>query len=359
MIAGTHTHAGPTGLAFTIDHELLDVTARHIAGAITTAWRARRPAVLKVGSTTVDSVSQNRRHPDWPRDTSLTVLLLDDPEPAEPPIAALVNFACHATVLYRTNLLISADYPGHAVRAVEEMFPGMGGLFLNGACGDVNPVWMVQDHFEAERVGTVVGAAAARLVAELRPLGNRHVAHNIRWNEHLEQAVTAGELIEDIRLRVASRNVGLPVKTFLDRAEYGSTLRELDARVQTDDIEQRRGAQEQISRLRMEAEVAKTMAARGTTALHPEVMAIGLSKDVALLGLPGEFFAETGLALKEHAGLRYLQIACYANHYIGYVVPAHATAEGGYEPGITMVAPDGEAIVRRAALELLADVTSA
>jgi hypothetical protein len=109
----------------------------------------------------------------------------------------------------------------------------------------------------------------------------------------------------------------------------------------------------------MEREVAVDMKKRGTMSLHPEVMAIGLSPDVALLGLPGEFFAETGIDIRSHAGLRYLPIACYANHYIGYVVPAHSMAEGGYESGITMVAPEGEAIVRHASLELLAEVTSA
>ena len=359
VIAGTHTHAGPVGLAFQIDRQLLEVTARHIADAIAAAYESRRPAVLKIGGTSVDSVSQNRRHPDWPVDTELTVLLVDDPDPRLPPIAALINFACHATVLYRTNMLVSADYPGHAVRSLEQLFPGMGGLFLNGACGDVNPAWMAQDHFEAERVGKIVGAAAARLVGELRPLGNRHVVHNIRWNEHLEQRVTAGELIENVRLRVAWKRVELPAKTFLPDAEYESTLRELDARVQTDDIEQRRRAQAQISRLRMEREVGRDMAKRGTASLHPEVMAIGLSPDVALLALHGEFFAETAADIRAQAGLRYLPIACYANHYIGYVVPANAMAEGGYETGITMVGPEGESIVRRASLELLAEVTRA
>jgi hypothetical protein len=358
MIAGTHTHAGPTGLAFTIDEQLLDLTARHIAGAIVTAHANRRPAVAKIGSTTVDSVSQNRRHPDWPRDTSLTVLLLDDPEPDRPPVAALINFACHATVLYRTNLLISADYPGHAVRAVEQLFPGVGGVFLNGACGDVNPAWMVQDHFEAERVGKVVGAAAARLAGELRPLGHRHVVHNIRWNEHLDQPVTAGELIDDVRLRVASRTVDLPAKEYLPDSEYQASLRELDARAASNDVEQRRRAQEQISRLRMEREVARTMLKRGTISFHPELMAIGLSRDVALLALPGEFFAETGASIRDQAALRHLPIACYANHYIGYVVPAHGFADGGYEAGITMVGPAAEAIVRRESLALLGEVTS-
>src|ERR1700694_6224947 len=55
VIGGTHTPAGPVGLAFQIDEQLLDVTARHIAGAITTAYKSRRPAALKIGSTTVAS----------------------------------------------------------------------------------------------------------------------------------------------------------------------------------------------------------------------------------------------------------------------------------------------------------------
>ena len=155
-------------------------------------------------------------------------------------------------------------------------------MFLNGACGNVNPAWMVQDHAEAERVGTVVGAAAARLVGELRPLGNRHVVHNIRWDEHLEQRVTAGELIEHVRLRVASKRVDLPAKTYLADAEYESSLRELDARAKTNDREEHRRAQAQISRLRIEREIARAMAARGTMSLHPEIMALGLSQDVAL-----------------------------------------------------------------------------
>jgi hypothetical protein len=358
VIAGTHTHAGPAGLTFQIDEQLLDVTARHIAGAITAAYKSRRPAVLKIGSTTVDSVSQNRRHPDWPVDTALTVLLVDDSDPLRPPIAAAINFACHATVLYRTNLLISADYPGYAVGAVEQLYPGIGGLFLNGACGNVNPAWMVQDHPEAERVGTVVGAAAARLVGELRPLGNRHVAHNIRWNEHLEQRVTAGELIEHVRLRAASRTVDLPAKQYLADSEYEATLRELDARAKTDDREARRRAQEQLSRLRTEREVAQAMASRGTMSLHPEIMALSFSPDVALLALPGEFFAETAAEIRAQAGLRHLPVACYANHYIGYVVPENAIVEGGYEPGITMVGPAGEAIVKREAVALLREVTA-
>jgi hypothetical protein len=360
MIAATHTHGGPAGLRLQgLDEALLDVTARHIAGAIASAYRAKRPAVLKIGAATVDSVAMNRRHPDWPVDTNIFVLLLDDPDPLKPPVAAAINFSCHATVLYSTNLLLSADYPGYASRTVERVFPGLDAAFFNGACGNVNPAWIKQDHAEAERVGKVVGSAAARLIAELRPLGPGQRAHNIRWDEHPELPVRAGVLIDDVKLRVARRNVDLPIKTFLSADEYEGTVSELESRAKIlDDShrDERRRVMEQLTKLRTELMVAQAMRAQSGFELHPEIMAIGFGDGLALLALPGEFFVETIAAIREQAGLRYLPVACYANHYIGYVVPPPAYDEGGYEPGVTLLAPEAEAIVVREAVGLLGEV---
>jgi hypothetical protein len=357
LIAATHTHAGPAGLRRDVDDALLDVTARHIAGAIDAAYRARRPAVLKIGHGTVASVAQNRRHPDWPVDTNLFVLLLDDLDPLQPPIAAALNFSCHATVLYHTNYLLSADYAGYAVRTVEQLFPGVGALLFNGACGNVNPAWIEQHFAEAERVGKVVGAAAARLIAELRPLGRGQRAHNIRWDEHPELPVTAGELVEDVRLRVASRRVDLPVKSFLPAEEYDATVAELEARAKAErNVEEHRNVMAQLTRLRTERQVAQRMRGEQGRTLHPELMAVAFGPDLALLGLPGEFFVETVAEVREQAGVRRLPVACYANHYIGYVVPAEAYDQGGYEAGVTLLAPEAEAIVRAGAIELLREV---
>ncbi len=360
LIAATHTHAGPVGLGLGGEDALAQVTARHIAGAVAAAYHARRPAVLKVGSTTVDSVSQNRRHPDWPIDPTLHVLLLDDPDPLQPPVAAAINFACHATVLYHTNHLLSADYPGAAVRAVDKLFPGLDALFFNGACGNVNPVWIEQEFVEAERVGAIVGAAAARLIAELRPLGRGQRADNIRWGERIEKPVTAGELVPDVRLRVARRQVELPVKRFLPPEEYAATVSELEARLEalgpSPDDEARRRLAEQLNRLRTERQVAARMASLGQQTLHPELMAIGFAPGVALLGLPGEFFVETVAEIRAASGLRRLPVACYANHYAGYIVPPAAFDEGGYEPGVTWLGPEAEGIVKAEALALLREV---
>lgn len=362
MIAATHTHQGPVGLRFDADDELMDVTARAIAGAVTQAHAAKRPAVLKLGRTTVDSIMQNRREPEGPVDNALYVLLFDDPDPIQPPIAALVNGACHPTILYSDNYLISADYPGHACRAVEQMFPGILMQFFNGACGNVNPNWVKQVHAEAERAGLVVGAAAARLIAEMRPLGSIHHADNIRWSEHLEKPVTAGELVEGVKLRVASRNVDLPIKTYLSDEDYqaklGSFQREMEALGDSPDPGQRRPLMAQQTMYRTEALAAKRMRSREGRSMHPELMVVAFTPDLALLGLPGEWFVESIAEIRKATGVRDLPVACYANHYMGYVVPESAYEEGGYEPGVSFLAPEAEAIAKAAAIDLIKEVMS-
>jgi neutral ceramidase len=361
MVATVHTHAGPAGLRRGVDEALAGATARQIARAIAAADREKRPGVLKVGRCTVDSVSQNRRDPSWPIDTALRLLLVDGSERGEPPLAAVINFACHATVLFQTNLLISADYPGYAVRTFQKLFPDTACLFLQGACADVNPVWMEQDFAEVERVGAIVGSAAARLALELRPLGRGQRAWNIRWFELTEKPVTAGELLPDVRLRAASRQVELPLRPSMPPEEYEARLSELAAQRQAlppgAPVDQRRALSQEVTRVyieRMEAQ-RRAQQPEGRRSLQSEVMALALTADLAILGLPGEFFVETAEAIRQASGVRHLLVACYANDYVSYVCPPAVYEEGGYEAGVTPFAPEAEAIVKREALAVLTE----
>jgi hypothetical protein len=163
--------------------------------------------------------------------------------------------------------------------------------------------------------------------------------------------------VEDVRLRAASREAELPARAYLSRDEYESTLRDLQTRVDSGpDVHARREAMAQITRLRTEVQLAATQSRRGDRPLRAEVMAVGFAQGVALLGLPGEFFVETVAAIRQAAGLRYLPVACYANHYAGYVVPPSQWDLGGYETGIAFVAPEAEGVVRDVAAEVLEEV---
>ncbi|MBI5285531.1 MAG: neutral/alkaline non-lysosomal ceramidase N-terminal domain-containing protein [Chloroflexi bacterium] len=361
MVAATHTHAGPAGLRRDLDEPLTEVMARTIAGAIQTAHRDLRPAVLKAGRGSVDSVSQNRRDPDGPFDDALRVLLFDSPDSRDGAVASVVNFACHPTVLYRTNMLVSADYPGHAIRTVRNVLGEAPVLFLNGACGDVNPAWIEQRHDEAARVGSIVGSEAARRLQELRPLGQQHKVWSIRWDELTDKEVQSGELVSAPRIRVASRNVAVPLRKLAPPAWYDEHLAGLErqrAKLPPGDQEGLRRVMEQVTRYRTERTVAERIRIDDEPRyVHPEVQAIALGGGCVILGLPGEFFVATGRRIQQDAGIPHLPVACYANHYIGYVVPKHEFAAGGYESGVTVLDETAEEALRAAALDLLREVT--
>ena len=355
MVCATHTHAGPVGMHRREDQSLRDMQDRTIAGAVEQAWRGKQPSVLKAGRGTVDTISQNRRDPAGPTDDMLRVLLFDSVERDAAPVASLMNFACHATVLFYTNMQVSADYPGQAVDAVHRL-TNAPSMFLQGACGDVNPLWVEQDFVETERVGTIVGAEAARRVHELRPLGRHQRVWNIRWDEVLDTPVTAGDLIEP-QIRVASRTVRVRLRSLSPASDYDRQLADLevDRRMMREgDIEGRRRMMEKVTRLR--GERATSEALRGPAELHAEIQAISLGPDCAVLALPGEFFVETAQAIQEAAGINHLLIACYANHHVMYVPPKREFARGGYEPGVAILDEDSEAAFREAAVELLREI---
>ena len=248
-------------------------------------------------------------------------------------------------------------------------------VFLNGACGDVNPAWIEQHHDEAYRVGSIVGAEAARRLQELRPLGARHKVWNIRWDELTDKDIPSGELIREPRLRAVSRAIDVPLRELEQPDAYERRIAELQQQlgpgsaqglahegevpsvVPGDDA--RRRVMAQMTRYRTERTVAERLGpGAGKHTLHPEIQAIAFGDRCAVLGLPGEFFAETGAAIQRAAAIPHLFLACYANHYAGYFVPAHAFDEGGYEPGVTVLDETAEQTARQAAIEVVREATA-
>jgi neutral ceramidase len=358
MVAAAHNHAGPWGLRAgmfcQLAKELAADVARKIVGAVALAHSRRRPATLKLGQAVVDTVSQNRRHPDWPIDPILRLLLVDGEDGR--PVASLVNFACHATVLSAANLMLSAEFPGVTCRIVAEQ-TGAPTVYLNGACANVSPTWIRQDFESVERVGQIVGGQALRLIGELQALGPGQRAHNIRWEEFTEKAVP-GRILEP-RFRATQREMELPLRPFQTDEEYAARIAELEGEAAplAEGSDQRREVMARLTHAQNEG-WAGAWARRQPQAStqRTEVQALSLAEGLALLALPGEFFVETAEAIRAECGVPDLLLACYANDYIGYVVPPEAYAQGGYEAGVTFCAPEAEAIVRETAVQVLESV---
>ena len=81
--------------------------------------------------------------------------------------AVIVNYACHPVVLGPRNRQISADYPGVMRRLVEQQLGADATcFFLQGCCGDINPLRMARSEDRAQDFEVVeqVGAELATCV---------------------------------------------------------------------------------------------------------------------------------------------------------------------------------------------------
>ncbi len=154
IISATHTHTslGSFGEEWPAqifgigiyDPLILRFIARQSARAIALAARSPIPVKMAFGEAQSDPgeppLSYNRRIPGepaeqkvralglWPIDTSSKSRL-------QAPVARLVNFAAHPTMVPATRLRTSGDYPGVLCRALEK--DGSVALFLNGPCADI------------------------------------------------------------------------------------------------------------------------------------------------------------------------------------------------------------------------------
>ena len=355
LVAATHTHAGPAGVRGRGEAVLVEATARKIAGAVNVARWGAREALLKYGTTPLESIAQNRRHPDWPIDHRLDVLAVDGIDGES--IATVARYACHPTTMTGGNLDITAEWPGEACRLIEQITGGRG-IYFNGACANINPAWIEQRFNEVYRLGSIVGAKAAALSQEMRPLGGKHRAANIRWDEFTDKPVSAGRLVGKAPLRALSRTVQVPYRSGPSDAEMEALISGLERELHgVEPGEQRRALTAQLTATRMER-----IALRRTRDKRPfrdeEVQAFRLGEGLYAVCLPGEVFVETQEEIRQKSGLVDLLVITYANDYPGYFCRPEAYEQGGYEAGVTPFAPEADSILIETALSVLREVSA-
>lgn len=367
LVAATHTHSGPAGLTLEQDAAYVTVAARKIAGAIRLAYQERAPARLAYTEAAVSSVSQNRRHPDGPTEKVCRLLVAQMAEggPDAAVLATVVNYACHATVLEYDNLRYSPDFPGAVVDVVRGVAGGEA-IYLQGCAGDINPVWMRHDQHEARRIGAILGAAAARSVNEVRPLGHGQWAVNLSWLEDTQAEVASGREVAPVRLQAQARRVTLPRTAPRGAAELETDLRELQAQLDAAGADMK--ARRALSPQRAAVESALYFArhpdnyhvrddGRGAGPAQiddAEVQVLLFDRQTAIVGLPGEPFIEIGDEIRRRSGLANVIVAGYCNDAVGYIPTEEAFRFGGYEVGCAKYQPEAAGQLIEAALSALA-----
>ena len=116
------------------------------------------------------------RIPFGPVDQEVGVIRVDDTNGQ--PRVIIMNYACHADVVC-LSYAISADFPGVAARKVEEAFGnGVNCLFVNGAAGNVAPLFtvprktspndpFVTDYTPMERMGELLAFETVKVAKSL------------------------------------------------------------------------------------------------------------------------------------------------------------------------------------------------
>jgi neutral ceramidase len=191
LMAVSHTHSGPALPAEPDEPSTYrEEAVRKIFDAVKRASESMFPARLAVARGSLQ-LGYNRL---LRRDDGRSRALFDNLEripygPVDPEFmllgvldqagavkALLVHYAVHAVVLGPTNCKYSADYPGVLLDRIESAMPGVQAMFVQGAAGDVNPLFMARtgdeekDFAVVRKMGETLAGEVLRAARTLRPL---------------------------------------------------------------------------------------------------------------------------------------------------------------------------------------------
>ncbi len=297
FISGSHTHHGPV-LELT-DAEgkgkgKFDAALRYyqeledgIVAAILEADAKLVPARLATGGVKLDGFNRNRHTKIEPKsaDRDLSVIRLDDTDGK--PLAVIVNFTAHPTMVAGEVLQFSADYVGALKATVEKEFGGQA-VFMQGAAGD-----MLANKGENKgylEFGQALGREVVKLATSLKP----------------EEVAKSSLAVKEERFKFSSRtdwnNPGI-------QAAFGMAFF---------------------------PELIPNYTDEYADGIQPRLTVALLNGDIALVGASGEFFCNHAIRLKERARVRQLFFFGYCNGYHQYFPTIEAVAEGGYGADATV-----------------------
>ena len=332
LIAASHTHSGPAGVIDRLhpadpgrlDPPLRARLAATAAAAIRDARASAEPATLAFGQATVAGIAANRIDPGWSRDDRVSVLSAWRGDGS--PLAALVHFACHPTILPATSRVVSADYPG-AMRAHLAASLATGGaaplvFFANGSAGDVSTRYTRrgQDAAEVERVGMEVAMAAGDAIRASHSLGS-------------------GVGRAEERVRLARRTLSSPNQP------------------EPPDPAESAAASDRGAATRAQGAAMLAALAAAPAEAVPEAVVVGGWRlgELVLVAVPGELSASLGQAIVAARPGPTLVVG-YANGYVGYLPDRAAHAAGSYEALASPYEDGAGEAVAEAAAELAAQL---
>ncbi len=318
--------------------------------------------LINVNRRPIDSSGSRFTGRNWndPVDHEVGVVALDTLEGE--PLATMMIYACHPTMMGHDNTSITPDFPGPARRVVEQTVGGLC-LFLQGAGGNQGPVHgFVGDLNVCRREGTKLGLEAARVRMNLDPYTRR---------ERLVEIVSSGADLgmyaddpvsePDCTLSVAWDEVRLPLReleTVADleqrAGELAAVVAELHANGATEDELKAAVSRAKKATIALNcARLAEKHGHNGEIAIRSQAIRIG---ETVLVSVPLEPFVEIGLDVKSRSAAPVTFFSGFSNGHFNYLPTDAGIEEGGYEVDVSPFAAGSAELVTRSSLRAIEQV---
>jgi hypothetical protein len=213
-------------------------------------------------------------NPDGPTDRQIGLIRLERPDGTL--IGLIANYAMHGTVLGPSFVQVSGDGPGIVSSYVEQKL-GAPMLYINGAAGNMAPIYTVQDIRNAH-------------LGEFRVLLGDKI---------LDANRTLGPGGADVKLWFGEKWIETPRKQGLGWSE--------------------------------ELKAYRSRGSGGIELVRIPTRFLRIN-DTAVWASPVELFCEIALRIRNESAFRHTFYFGYTNGWLGYLPTAQAFREGGYEP---------------------------
>ena len=235
-------------------------------------------------------------NPDGPTDRQIGVIRIEKPDGA--PIAVIVNYAMHGTVLNGSNRQIGGDAPGEVSAYVERKI-GAPVLYENGAAGNLAPIYSVYPDPKSGHLAQFDVLLGDKILAALGSLGPS-------WSS--------------VSLWTGEKLIETPEKPDLDwPAELSRYLR---------------------------------VTPDGSALVRLPVRFLRIN-DTIVWSAPVEAFCEIALAVRHASPFPHTFYFGYTGGWFGYLPTSRAFEEGGYEPETSPFTPAAERDVSQGVITYL------
>lgn len=304
----THTHSapelGPPGLAEAFlgeryshqyDTSYTEMTEEKMYTAIAEAITDLQPARLSVGwgeananinrrARDIDGNTSLGMNPDLPVDRKIGLIRLEKNDHST--LAIIANYAMHGTVIGGNCTLISGDGPGVVSNYVENK-TGAPMLFINGAAGNVAPIYSTQeDAFRLKEFEALLGEKI------------------IEANSKVQTSVSEVKLYTGASVVSTPRKAGLKWPKYL--ADYT-------------------GKNE-----------------KGEETVKIPVRFLRINKNIAIWAAPLELFNEIAIEIRAKSPFEFTFYYGYTNGWLGYLLTTKEIPFKGYEPTVSPFTPSAQ-----------------